>query len=352
MIFILFTIVLLAILNLLSGVFAATEIALSSIDKTDLKISSELGNKKAKKLLITLKDPTSFFATTQIYITFIAFFSGAFAANAFTDPLTSWALSLNIPISETIANTTVFIIVTVSLTYFNLVFGELVPKHLALRNPKTFAFTTINFLNLSAIVVLPFVKFLSLSANCILKLMGVKNKDNEGETTKITRADIQTLLQSGVKQGCINKGECNRLNNVLEFESKVAKDVCMDQVHDRALPLEASLDEILEKLDHKKCSYLPVFENDRNNIIGILNINEIAQYIVSRVDLSEFNIKRFLHNPYFIAPSKKVDELYREMKENGMFMAIVTDDNRNVIGSITVENLVEEMFSESLNKEL
>jgi Hemolysins and related proteins containing CBS domains len=341
----LFGIVLLVILNLISGAFAATEIALSSINKTELKISAELGEQKAKKILAALENPTTFFATTQIYITFIAFFSGAYAANTFTEPLVGWALTWDIAISRGVAETAVFIVVTVSLTYFNLVFGELVPKHMALCNPMVFAYTTINHLSRFSIVVLPFVKVLSFSANLILKLIGGKSEKHESGITKITKADIHTLLNITIKDRNIK--ECEILKNVLEFEHKVAKDVCINWGNTMALPLDVSLDEVIKNLDSEKHSCMPIYGENIDDITGVLNVNDIVKYIVSGANFSEFNIKLFLHNPYYIHPSKKVDELLREMNEKRICMAIVIDDNRMIVGTIEKENLIKEILGEN-----
>jgi len=175
LIFILGSIGILALLILVSGAFSAVEIALSSSNRTKVKICAESGDKRAKQLLDAIKDPSSFFATTQLYITFITLFAGTYAANSFTEPLVGWLLSLGLPVSGAVAELIVFIFITVALTYFALVFGEMIPKRIALRRGMAFALATIGFLNILSRIVLPFVKLLSLSANFVLKLLGEKD---------------------------------------------------------------------------------------------------------------------------------------------------------------------------------
>jgi len=347
MLFILFSIGILSLLILISGAFSAAEIALSSANRTKLKMLAESGDKKAKQLLAALEDPTSFFATTQLYITFIAFFAGAYAADSFTDPLVNWALGQGLPVSEAIAEPVVFLVVTIILTYFMLVFGELVPKHIALQNAITFSFATIGLLNVLSKIVLPFVKFLSFSANFLLKLMGVKNNGHEEE---ITKEEIRMMLKSGNEHGNIAEGEHHLLNKVLELDDKTVKDASIHRIDVVALPLEVDFTEIVDVLIKEKYSRLPIYEESIDNIVGILHMKDIMKYMVEHPDTSKFNIKTLLREPYFLPSFKKADEAFNEMQKARVYMAVVIDEYGGMMGIVTMEDLVEEIVGNILDE--
>ena len=347
MILILINIAILGALILLSGIFSATEIALSSVNRSKLKMLAESGDLKAKKLLVTLEDPTGFFAVTQLYITFIALFSGAYAANAFTDPTVYWALGLGIPVSAAVAEPIVFVFVTVILTYFSLVFGELIPKRIALRNSVSVALTVIGFFNVLAKIVLPFVRLLSVSANLILKLIGVKNEEHEDEVTK---EELHMMLNSGSEHGNISEIERNMLNNVLELEEKTIKDACVHRIDVVALPIEANFDELVDVLINEQYSRVPIYEESIDNIVGILHMKDVMKYMVNSPDTSGFDIKTFLREPYFVPFFKKTDELLIEMQKNHVYMAVVVDEYGGMMGIVTIEDLVEEIVGSILDE--
>jgi len=345
-IIILVSIGILAVLILVTGVFAAMEIALSSSNRTKVKILAESGDKKAKRLLKALEEPISFFATTQLYITFITLFSGMYAANSFTDPIVEWALRQNIA-SETALAPIVFIVVTVVLTYFTLIFGELIPKRIALRNGIKFALATINLLNVLSKIVLPFVKILSMSANGLLRLFGVRlNEDEEN----ITKEEIRMLLESSSEIGSIDESELDILSHVLELDERTVVDACVHRVDIVALPISASYDEIINILITEKYSRLPIYEESIDNIKGILHIKDLLKYMVENQDTSDFEIMTLLREPYFVPSIKKPDELLREMQKIGVYMAIIIEEHGGTLGLVTTEDLVEEIVGSILDE--
>ncbi|MCL2874243.1 MAG: hemolysin family protein [Defluviitaleaceae bacterium] len=347
MIQILINIGILGALILLSGVFSATEIALSSVNRTKLKMKAESGDKKAKRLLVTLENPTGFFAVTQLYITFIALFSGAYAASAFTDPIIEWVMRFELPVSAAIAEPVVFVLVTVALTYFSLVFGELVPKHIALRNSTTVALATIGFFNVLSKIVLPFVNLLSVSANLLLKLLGIKDDGHEDEVTK---DDLRMMLQSGSEHGSIAESEHNILSNVLELDDKTVKDVCVHRIDVVGIPVDADFNEILDVLVNEQYSRIPVYEESVDRIIGILHMKDVMKYMVENPDTTGFDIKHLLREPYFASSFKKTNELLIEMQKKRVYMAIVVDEYGGVMGIVTIEDLVEEIVGSILDE--
>jgi len=325
---------------LVSGVFSAMEIALSSSSRAKVKMLAEAGDKKAKRLLKALEEPISFFATTQLYITFITLFSGMYAAASFTDPIVEWALRQNISVSETVIAPVVFILVTVILTYFTLIFGELIPKRIALRKGISFALATINLLNILSKIVFPFVKILSVSANALLRLFGVKKNDDE---EKITKEEIRMILKSSSEYGSIDESEHDILSNVLNLGERTVVDACVHRVDIVALPLEAGFDEVINIFIKEKCSRVPIYEDSIDDIKGILHIKDILNYMFDNPDTSGFEIKPLLREAYFVPAIKKSDELLREMQKNGIYMAIILEEHGGTLGIVTIEDLVEEI---------
>jgi len=330
----------LIVLMLFSGVFSAMEIALSSSNRAKVKMLAESGDKRAKRLLNALEEPISFFATTQLYITFITLFSGMYAAASFTDPIVEWALKQNISVSETVIAPVVFIIVTVILTYFTLVFGELIPKRIALRKGISLALATINLLNILSIIVFPFVKVLSLSANALLRLFGVKNNEDEEE---ITKEEIRMILKSSSEYGSIDESEHDILSHVLSLCERTVVDACVHRVDIIALPLKAGFDEVINIFVKEKCSRIPIYEDSIDDIKGILHIKDVLKYMVDNPDTSGFEIKPLLREPYFVPSIKKSDELLREMQQNGIYMAVILEEHGGTLGIVTIEDLVEEI---------
>jgi putative hemolysin len=273
---------------LVSGIFSAMEIALSSSNRTKVKLLAESGDKKAKRLLKALEEPISFFATTQLYITFITLFSGMYAASSFTDPIVEWAMKRSMPISETAVAPVVFILVTVILTYFTLIFGELIPKRIALRKGISFALATINLLNILSKIVFPFVKLLSLSANSLLKLFRVTDGEDE---EKITKEEIRMILKSSNEYGSIDESEHDILSHVLDLSERTVVDACVHRVDVIALPMSTGFDEVIDVFITKKCSRLPIYEESIDNIKGILHIKDILKYMVDNKDTSGFDVK-------------------------------------------------------------
>jgi putative hemolysin len=332
---------------LISGAFSAMEIALSSSNRTKVKMIAESGDKRAKLLLKALEEPISFFATTQLYITFITLFSGMYAASSFTEPIVDWTLKQNIPVSESAAEPIVFIFVTVILTYFTLIFGELIPKRIALRKGITFALATINLLNVLSKIVFPFVKILSFSANSMLRLFGVKNNEEEEQ---ITKEEIRMILKSISEFGSIDESEHAILSLVLELGEKTVVDACVHRVDVIALSLEVDFNEIINIFIKEKCSRIPIYEESIDNIQGILHMKDILKYMVDNPDTSEFDIKTLLREPYFVPSIKKSDELLREMQINGIYMAIIIDEHGGTLGIVTTEDLVEEIVGSILDE--
>ena len=334
------SIVILVILTLISGILSSSEIALSSANRNRVKMRVEAGDKRAERLLKVMDEPSSFFATTQLYITFIAFFAGAFAAGSFTDPLVAWMYRVGLPISAQTAEPVAFIVVTALLTYFSLIIGELVPKRIALQFAIPFALRAVFLLRILSIIALPIVKLLSVSAKLILRLFGIKEDTPE---ENVTKEDISLMVESGSEQGHIAEAEQGMIENIFAFDTLTAAEICIHRLDVTALPIDADFHTVVNCFTEEGYSRVPVYEEDLDHICGVLIAKDMMHYMAKHPDGSNFDLQAMLREPYFIPSSKKTGELFQEMRRERAYMAIVIDEYGGTMGIVTMEDLVEEI---------
>lgn len=324
-------------LIVISGIVSAMEIALSAANRNKVKLLVDAGNKKAERLLHAIDEPSLYFATVQLYVTFIAFFSGAYAASAFTYSLVNlWS---GLPLSERVIETIVFAVITVLLTFFALVFGELVPKRIAIQNPIPFALRILPLLRVLSVIALPFVKFLSFSAKMVLRLLRIKEIDRKEDGTE---EEIRLMVETGSEQGHIQEDEQEMIENVFEFDKLTAGEVCTHRMDVVALPLDADLPAVLDVLTKENYSRIPVYEESLDNVLGILHSKDVMHYMAKQSS-KVFNLKKLIREPHFVPDSKKTDELFQEMRKKRHYIAIVIDEYGGTLGIITMEDLVEEI---------
>ena len=333
-------IIVLLVLILVSGVLSSAEIALSSSNRNKVKMLQEAGNPKAARLLAAIDEPSSFFATTQLYITFIAFFSGAYAVNVFAEPLQNWLYRVGLPFSEGVIEMVVFVVVTAVLTYVALIIGELVPKRIAMQYAIPFSLRALTFLKVLSILALPFVKLLSLSANFVLKLLGVKDKNPED----ITKEEIRLMVESGGEHGHIHENEQDMIVNVFEFDKRTAADICTHRLDVVALPMDADFQTVVDVLTEHNYTRVPVYEESIDNICGILHAKDVLYYMAKNPDTSNFDMRALLREPYFVPFSKKTDELFQEMREERVYIVVVIDEYGGTMGIVTMADLVEKIM--------
>jgi len=340
--------IVLLVLTLISGVLAASEIAVSSSNRNKVKLLADAGDKRAKRLLATLDEPNSFFATTQLYYTFIAFFCGAFAASVFTTPLVDCARWLGLPISENVAEPIAFILVTAILTYVSLILGELVPKRVAMRYAIPIALRILPVLYVLSILALPFVKALSVSAKFVLRLIRFQDENPED---LITKEEICLIVETSGEQGQIDESEQDMIENIIKADQLTAGDICTHRLDIVALPLNADFQTVLSMCSGEYYTRMPIYEESLDNVCGILYTKDVLRYMASRPDVgspdagspdfSGFEIKTLMREASFVPFSKKADELFQEMREERIYMAVVVDEYGGTMGIITMEDLVE-----------
>lgn len=333
-------IAILVILILLNAFFAAAEISYISLNYAKIEKQAKEGNKKAKQIEKMLKTPSKFLATIQIGITLAGFLSSAFASDTFADVLAP-NLNKNMPfVSIEIWRTVSIIVITVILSFFTLIFGELVPKRIAMKNSEKVAFFSIGIIKTISVIAAPFVKLLTVVTNGISKLLGI----GEHEEETVTEEEIKMMIDQGKEKGTIEENEKELLNNVFEFNDIVASEIMTHRTDIFAVDKDISLEELLKEISKEDYRYsrIPVYKETIDEIQGIIYVKDILK----NINKKSFKIKDVMKDAYFVPQNKMIDELFSEMQKNKIQMAIVLDEYGGTAGLITMEDILEELVGD------
>lgn len=332
-------IAILVILIGLNAFFAASEIAFIALNDTKIEKQAKEGNKKAKQIEKMLETPSKFLSTIQIGITLAGFLSSAFASDAFASKLAP-VLNNMIPIGINIWQNISILIITIILSFFTIVFGELVPKRLAMKHYEKIAFATIEIIRTISIITAPFVKLLSVTTNAISKIFGV----GENEEEIVTEEEIKMMVDQGKEDGTIQEDEKEYINNVFEFNDIVASEIMTHRTDMFAVDINTGANELLEEIikDDCKHSRIPVYDETVDEIKGILYVKDIIKNIGKKT----FKIKNIMKEAYFVSQNKLINELFKEMQKNKKQMAIVIDEYGGTAGLITMEDILEEIVGD------
>ncbi len=326
----------LLILILLNAYFAATEIAFISLNDAKIEKQAKEGNKKAKQIQKMLRNPSKFLATIQIGITLAGFLSSAFASEAFADKLAPALNNLMPFFSISIWKSISIVLITLILSFFTLVFGELVPKRLAMKYYEKISFATIGVIKTISVVTAPFVKLLTWSTNLVSKLFGV----NEQEEETVTEEEIKMMVDQGEEKGAIEETEKELINNVFALNDIIASEIMTHRTDIYAIEINQNLYEILDEIDDYKYSRIPVYEETIDDIKGILFLKDVLKLVSTQ---KEIKIKDIIREAYFVPESKPIDEIFRELQNNKEQMAIVVDEYGGTAGLLTMEDILEEL---------
>ncbi len=329
----------LLILILINAFFAASEIAIISLNKSKIKKMAEEGDKKAAFLQRLVDEPSKFLATIQVGVTLAGLMASAVASESFADNLTVYLSGLGLPVSPTVINGFSIVVITIALSYFTLVLGELVPKRLAMQMPERISKLSAKPLAVIARVTLPFISLLSLSTNLMIRLFGGNPSQNE---EKITEEEIRMMVDVGQEKGVIRSAEKEMIDNIFQFDNTAVSEVMTHRIDVVALPQDATLAEIIETVLTEKFSRIPVYRETIDDIVGILHIQDLLPYW-KNAGGSEFSLAKIIRDPYFVPISKKTDELLKELQKNKTHMAVVIDEYGGTAGVVTVEDLLEEI---------
>ena len=330
----------LVVLILLNAFFAAAEISFISLNDAKIAKQAKDGNKKAGQIEKMLYSPRKFLATIQIGITLAGFLSSAFASDTFADVLAPMLNNVMPFASIEVWRAVSIVVITIVLSFFTLIFGELVPKRIAMKNSERVAFFSIGIIRAISIIAAPFVKLLTAVTNGISKLLGI----DEHEEEIVTEEEIKMMIDQGKEKGTIEESEKELLNNVFEFNDIVASEIMTHRTDIFAVDKDISLDELLKEISKEEYRYsrIPVYDEVIDEIQGILYVKDILK----NVNKKSFKIKDIMKDAYFVPQNKMIDELFKEMQKNKMQMAIVLDEYGGTAGLITMEDILEELVGD------
>jgi putative hemolysin len=335
-------IITLIVLILLNAFFAASEMALIGLNDNKVKRMAEDGDKKAKMLYSLISEPSQFLSTIQIGITLAGFLASAFAADFFAGPLAQLLYNLGIPLSLDILTTMSVIVITVLLSYFTLVFGELVPKQLALQKAEVISNFAAAPLTLLFKICLPLVKLLTFSTNTVVRVVGV---DPNAKNEEATEEEIRMMVDVGSEHGTIQIAEKLMINNIFEFNDKIVSDIITHRTDMSVISIDASLQETVQMVNVGKYTRYPVYDGDIDNIVGVLHVKDLFQFMDQKND-KVFELKELVRQPYFVLESQSIDVLFAEMQKNNVHIAMVADEYGGTEGLITIEDVIEEIVGE------
>ena len=332
--------IVLTILILINAYFAASEIAFISLNDAKIEKQAKEGNKKAKQIEKMLKTPSKFLATIQIGITLAGFLSSAFASETFADKIAPYLYNMIPAISLGVWKSLSIIFITIILSFFTLVFGELVPKRLAMKHYEKISFATIGVIRTISIITAPFVKLLTSVTNGISKIFGVG--ENEEET--VTEEEIKMMVDQGEERGTIKEDEKELINNVFEFNDITVSEIMRHRKDIFAVDINISTEELLEELSKEEYRYsrIPVYDETIDEIKGVLYVKDILKNINKKT----FKVKNVIKDAYFISQNRLINEVFKELQKNKKQLAIILDEYGGTAGIVTMEDILEELVGD------
>ncbi len=334
-----FKLILLFVLILINAFFAMSEIAIISLNDTKIKKMAEDGHAGAKKILRLIESPSSFLSTIQIGVTLAGFLTSASAADNFSEPLAVWLIDVfGLPQTAQGAMEGVsLILVTIIISYFSLVLGELAPKRIGMQKAEAISFKVVGVLLFIKTAMIPFIKILSFSTNAIVRLLGFD--PNASEET-VTEEEILMMVDAGEEKGVIEESQKEMINNIFEFDDIVASDVMTHRTDIVAVEITDNFAELLEKSLEAGYSRIPVYEEDLDDIKGIIYVKDLLPYVGKKIPAG-VKIADLMRDALFVPETKRCGDLFGEMTEKHLQMVFVCDEYGGISGLVTIEDLLE-----------
>lgn len=328
------------ILIALNAIFASAEIAVLSMNETKLERMAEQGDSRAKRLVRLTQEPARFLATIQVAITLSGFLGSAFAADNFSEPLVDWVAGMGVDIPRSTLDTVAVILITLILSYFTLVFGELVPKRIAMKKSDELAMGVSGLVTGISIFFKPIVSFLSISTNAVLKIFGIDPNETED---RVSEEEIRMLVNAGSEKGTIDHQEKEFIQNVFEFNDVMAGTIATHRTDVTILWMSDDVKEWDETIHNTRHTLYPVCGDSIDRVIGILNAKD---YFRLKEKNKDTVIDSAISAPYFVMETTKADVLFKNMKQSKQSMAIVLDEYGGVVGIVTLIDLLEEIVGD------
>ena len=334
---IIFKLVLLFVLILVNAFFAMSEIAIISLNDNMIDKLAEEGHKKAKLIKKLTENPSNFLSTIQIGVTLAGFLTSASASTTFAQMLTDAVIKTAPSLPYGIINGASVVIITVIMSYFSLVLGELAPKRMAMQKPEEIAYKVVGILLVVKRFTAPFVKILSISTNAVVRLFGFDPNANEDV---VTEEEIRMMVDVGEEKGVIENIQKEMINNIFEFDDIDVTDIMTHRTDMIAVEDTDSLEELVNLSMEHGYSRIPVYHEDQDNIIGIVYIKDLLKYVSEGLPEGE-SPKSLMREAYYVPSSKNCGKLFNEMTEKRLQMAVVVDEYGGTAGIVTMEDLVE-----------
>lgn len=329
---------LLFFLILVNAFFAMSEIAIITLNDVKLQKMADEGNEKAKQILKLTKNPSNFLSTIQICITLAGFLTSAAAAESFADPVADFfARIMNFANTPAWLSTASLVLITLIISFFSLVLGELAPKRIAMQKYESISFKIAGILVFFNGMFKPFVKILSFSTNIVVRLLGFDPNASEEE---VTEEEIRMLVDAGEEKGVIEESQKEMINNIFEFDDIIAADVMTHRTDIEAVEISDDFSEIIDKTLNAGYSRIPVYDEDLDNIKGIVYVKDLLKYVGKPVPKS-FKISNIMREAVFFPESKRCGDLFSEMTEKHLQMVFVCDEYGGIAGLVTIEDLLE-----------
>lgn len=328
------------VLIALNAVFAAAEIAIVSMNDNKMAKMAKEGNKKAARLVKLTSQPSRFLATIQIAITLAGFLGAASAAESFSDVIVEAVMKTGISIPENLLNSVVVFLITLIISFLNIVFGELVPKRIAMRNPESFALGVSGLIFAISKIFKPIVWLLTASTNLVLRLFKIDPNENDDE---VSEEDIRMMVDVGSENGTIDRTEKEFIQNVFEFDDLTAGEVAVHRTEVSLLWLDESPEDWDKTIHGSRHKIYPVCNETVDNVVGILNAKD---YFRLGTKDRETVMKKAVHPAYFVPESVKLDVLFQNMKKSRNSFAVVLDEYGGTTGIITINDLVEQLVGD------
>lgn len=331
----LLNILLLLFLVACNAFFAMSEIAVISLNDNKIKKMASEGHKKAATILRLIEQPSRFLATIQVGVTLSGFLASAVAADTFSEYI---VLALrNAPVSPATVRGVSIVIITIVLSYFTLVFGELVPKRAAMQNYEKISYAVAPLLRVLAAVGRPFVALLSSSTNAILRLFGI-NPDEEPD--EVTEEEIRMMIDVGNERGSIEESEKEMLNNIFELDDRTVSEMMTHRTEVAAIETGTPLGEVIKLAVESGYSRIPVYEDDLDSIIGILYVKDLLG-LVTETETADFNLQNYMREPLYVLENNTCTAVLAQFKARKVQIAVVVDEYGGTSGVVSMEDLLE-----------
>lgn len=341
----LWPILLQVVLIALNAVFACAEIAVISFNDMKLARMASDGDKKAKKLVRLTSSPSKFLATIQVAITLSGFMGSAYAADNFSGRLVSFLVSVGTPIPEaTLKSVSVFLI-TLIISYFTLVFGELVPKRIAMKNAESIALGMASMLSVIAKLFAPLVWLLTASTNGMLRMFGI---DPNQEEEEVTEEEIRMMVDAGSEKGTIDCTEKEMIQNVFEFDDISIDEICTHRTDVAMIWADDDKEEWEKVIHESRHSLFPICGESVDDILGVMDAKDFFRLQDSSKDEI---MAQAVRTPYFVPENIKADILFRNMKKSGNYFAVVLDEYGGMDGIITLRDLIEQLVGDLVEED-